>query len=78
MSCEHMAKIRAFSWGLCDYVLIPSNIRSHSKQSSTSAERPKIFQNKQKVRLGNIRSKSAELIRILLLHSLTHSYNVMT
>ena len=42
----------------CDYVLIPSNIRGHSKLSSTNAEQPTMFRNKKGVRSGNIRSKS--------------------
>jgi len=59
--------IRDFS---CDHVLIQSDIPGHSKQSS-------MFRNKQKLRSGNIgtRSKSAEFVgRSFSIVTLTHSF----
>ena len=48
-----------------------SNIRGHSKLSSTNYEQPTMFRNKKGLRSVNIGSKSVELsARILLLHSL--------
>ena len=39
----------------CDYVLIPSNIRGHSKLSSTNVEQPTIFRNKKRAKIGEYR-----------------------
>ena len=54
----------------CDYVLIPSNIRGHSKLSSTKVEQPTMFRNKK----GNIGSKSVEFVSGLFV---TLSHNIM-
>jgi len=45
-------------------MLIQSDIPGHSKQSSTDVKQPTMFQNKQKLRSGNISigSKSAEFV----------------
>ena len=58
----------------CDYVLIPSNIRGHSKLSSTNVEQPTMFRNKKGVRSGNIRSKSVEFVSGLFG---TYTHNIM-
>ena len=65
---------RSFFVEIVDHVLIPEDTRSHSKQSSTSVERSKIFRtNKTKigeyrVKFGRVHSYSI----VTLTHSLTH------
>ena len=55
-------------------MLIPEQIPSDSEPSSTSVERSKIFRTN-KLKLGNIGSKSAEFI---VFYCYIHSLNTMT